>query len=258
MTPPILGVVVGVAACQVALLTTSLYLHRALSHRAIRLHPAAALACRLSTWLLTGIKPRQWVAVHRKHHAFTDQAGDPHSPAIAGFWHVLVANALYYRKAARDEELVARYAGDLPPDRLDRLLLDRGLLGLAASLVVGAWLLGTETALVAGGVSVVGYLLAGGVVNAVGHRLGSRPYDNSATNSRLLGLLIAGEGLHNNHHAAPSSARFSHRVGELDPCWWLISLLAKWKLAVVRHATIRLKPGRERSLAYGSAAGPRS
>ncbi|MDA8185704.1 MAG: fatty acid desaturase [Actinomycetota bacterium] len=252
MTPVILGVVVGLITCEVALFTTSLYLHRALAHRAVRIHPAATFACRITTWMLTGIKPRQWVAVHRKHHAFTDEAGDPHSPVVNGFTKVLFGNALYYRAAARDPEVVARYAQDLTPDRLDRWLLDRGLVGLGLAFAVGVVLLGWQAALVAGAVSVSGYLLAGGAINAVGHRFGSRPYPNTATNSRVLGVLIAGEGLHNNHHGAPTSARFAHRRGEVDPCWWLISLLTRSGLAKVRLNGVHVRPVRSSTAARAS------
>jgi stearoyl-CoA desaturase (delta-9 desaturase) len=72
--------------------------------------------------MLVGMRPRQWVAVHRKHHAFTDTPRDPHSPVVLGYARVQFANALLYKKVARDPEQVARYARDLPADRWDRLL----------------------------------------------------------------------------------------------------------------------------------------
>jgi stearoyl-CoA desaturase (Delta-9 desaturase) len=97
----ILALAVGVALCQAALVLTTVYLHRALAHRALRMTPALAWACRILTWLMTGIRPRQWVAVHRKHHAFTDETGDPHSPVLAGWAAVQFGNVWMYRKVAK-------------------------------------------------------------------------------------------------------------------------------------------------------------
>src|SRR3712207_6329057 len=122
MTSVLLGVVVGLVTAQVALLVTTVYLHRALSHRAVTLSPGLASAFRVLTWVMTGIKPRQWVAVHRKHHAFTDVEGDPHSPLLLGWVRVQLGNVGLYRKVATDDAQVARYARDLPADRWDRAL----------------------------------------------------------------------------------------------------------------------------------------
>src|SRR5476651_1659836 len=125
----LVAVAIGLIVSQVALYLTTIYLHRALSHRAITLSPVARAVCRVLTWMLTGIRPRQWVAVHRKHHAFTDKAGDPHSPVLLGYATVQWTNVMLYRKVARDPDAVSRYARDLPPDRWDRVLFDHSLLG---------------------------------------------------------------------------------------------------------------------------------
>src|SRR5690606_33383484 len=101
---------------------TTVYLHRTLSHRAIALHPAAAFPFRVILWLTTGIRPRQWVAVHRKHHAHTDVEGDPHSPHLLGWVKVQLGNVGLYRAVANDPAQVRRYARDLPADRWDRAL----------------------------------------------------------------------------------------------------------------------------------------
>ena len=116
-----LAVALGFAVCQVAILLTTVYLHRGLAHRAVRFAPWLTWVFRVVTWLTTGIRPRQWVAVHRKHHAFTDVAGDPHSPVMAGWAAVQFGNVWMYRKVANDDATVARYARDLPADRWDRL-----------------------------------------------------------------------------------------------------------------------------------------
>jgi stearoyl-CoA desaturase (delta-9 desaturase) len=84
-------------------------------------------------------------------------------------------------------------------------------------------------------VHVVGYLGLSGAVNAVAHTFGRRPYATSATNVQWLAFLTAGEGLHNNHHAAPTSARFSLGRFEFDPAWWAIKAFRKFGWIKVRH-----------------------
>jgi len=94
--------VVAVALVQVAVIATSVYLHRALAHRALVVHPVADVLFRTVLWLTTGQRRQEWVAVHRKHHAFTDQEGDPHSPQLLGFWRVQLLNVYYYMREARN------------------------------------------------------------------------------------------------------------------------------------------------------------
>lgn len=229
------AVIVGLLLAQLALLVTSVYLHRSLSHRALRLAPGVITVCRVLTWLLTGMQPRQWVAVHRKHHAFTDTERDPHSPIILGFARVQFANAALYRTVARDPASVARYARDLPADRWDRALFDHAALGIGIGMAVLVVVFGWQLALVVAGVHGVYYLLGGGAINAVGHRWGRRPFDNLATNNQWLAWLVVGEGLHNNHHAAATSSRLSLAKGEIDPGWWCIQLLVGLRCATLRR-----------------------
>lgn len=236
----LLGLVVGFAVCQLATTVTTVYLHRALSHRSLTLAPGVARLLRILTWILTGIRPRQWVAVHRKHHASTDVEGDPHSPLLEGFAMVQFANVALYRRATRDPE-VARYARDLPPDRWDRWFFDHALLGLGLGTAVLVVVFGPATAAVAAGFHTVTYLLLNAAVNAVGHRFGRRPHENTARNNQWLAWLTAGEGLHNNHHAAPTSARLALGRGEIDPGWWAVRMLERRGWAQVRHRTPRLK-----------------
>jgi len=235
---PVVGaVVLGLAVSQVALLVTTVFLHRSLSHRALQLAPGVRFACRLATWMLVGIRPRQWVAVHRRHHAFTDTARDPHSPLVLGYARVQFANALLYRKVARDRTMVARYARDVPVDHWDRLLFDHATVGLGIGVGVLVVLLGWQLALVAALVHATYYLLAGGAINGIGHRWGRRPFDNLATNNQWLAWLVVGEGLHNNHHAVATSSRLSFAKGEVDPGWWFISLLVRCRLATLRDTS---------------------
>src|SRR5579872_5271359 len=125
-----LAVLTALLVCQVAIFITTIYLHRSLSHKAMTVSGPVAFPMRVLLWITTGLKPRQWVAVHRKHHAYTDVTGDPHSPVLLGYAPVQFGNARLYRRAIRQEQLVAKYARDLPPDAWDRYLFDRAWLGL--------------------------------------------------------------------------------------------------------------------------------
>jgi stearoyl-CoA desaturase (delta-9 desaturase) len=237
----LLAVVVGVLLSQFGILVTTVYLHRGLAHRALTTHPALGLACRVFLWMATGMRPREWAAVHRRHHAATDTVDDPHSPLILGFWRVQLANAALYRRFARDDETVPKYARDLPPDRLDRWFFDHAFLGLGIGIALMCLLLGWQTGLLAAAIHAVMYLGLSGSINAIGHTRGKRPYENSATNGRVLALITSGEGLHNNHHAAPTSARFAFRRSEIDPGWWTVRVLSALRLVKVRHDEIRMR-----------------
>jgi stearoyl-CoA desaturase (delta-9 desaturase) len=234
-------VLAALAVTQLAIFLTTIYLHRALSHRAVTLAGPVSFTMRVLLWITTGIKPRQWVAVHRKHHAFTDVDGDPHSPVLEGFAAVQFGNVGMYRRALRDGELVRRYAKDLPPDAWDKVLFDRAWLGLGIGITILCLTLGVWWGLAAAVLHTVVYLLLNAAINAVGHTYGRQPRANTSTNSQWLAWLTAGEGLHNNHHAAPTSARFSLDKGNLDPGWWVVRALEKVRLAKVRHQDVKLR-----------------
>lgn len=248
MSTWLLAPLVGFAVAQFATLVTTVWLHRTLSHRALTLRPGLTWVFRVLTWITTGIRPRQWVAVHRKHHAFTDVEGDPHSPVLEGFLGVQLGNVRLYRTVANDPEAVRRYARDIPADRWDRVLFDHALLGLAIGIALLFPILGVGAGLVAAAVHTVSYLLLNAAVNAVGHTYGSRPHDNGATNNQWLAWLTSGEGLHNNHHAAPTSARLALEKGEIDPAWPLIRFFDRRGWATIRHADVKRKP-RDRTAA---------
>jgi stearoyl-CoA desaturase (delta-9 desaturase) len=226
---------------QVAVFATTVYLHRALAHRALQVRPRLALVFRTLLWLTTGIAPRAWVAVHRKHHAFSDTPEDPHSPVVLGFWAVQLGNVKLYRATIKDGVTVSKYSRDLPPDRLDRVLFDHALPGLAVGIGLLVLVLGWQAGLLAAGIHTVVYLSTSAAVNAIGHTFGKRPYANLATNNQWLAWISGGEGLHNNHHAAPTSARFALDGDQVDPGWWLVRLLVRSDLASVRHDEVKLK-----------------
>ena len=238
----LLALVVGAGVSLLANIATTVYLHRALSHRALTLRPGAAQVFRFVIWVSTGIRPRQWVAVHRKHHAFTDVEGDPHSPVLHGWIRVQMMNVAMYRRAARNPDTVARYAKDLPRTTADRLFYDHALLGLALGVTMLVAAFGWQVGLLAAFVHVNVYLGGSAAVNAVGHHFGRRPYDNTAGNLQWLAFVTAGEGLHNNHHAAPTSAKLAHRWFEIDLGWYVIKALTWARLARVRLSDLRLTP----------------
>ncbi len=242
MPQVLLAVLVGLAVSQIATFATTVFLHRAVTHKALTLTPGTRLAFRILVWVTTGIRPRQWAAVHRRHHAYTDVEGDPHSPLLLGFWTVQLGNVALYRRCARDGVTVQRYAKDLPPDRLDKALFDHAFLGLGIGIAILVAGLGWEYGLLAAAVHTVTYLLLNSAINAVGHAFGSQPYPNTARNNQWPAWITAGEGLHNNHHAAPTSARLALDGRQVDPGWWLVHLLARAGRASVRHDLPRFLP----------------
>lgn len=252
-----LALLAGLLTSQLALLLTTLYLHRAVAHKALVLAPGLAFACRALVWVSTGIKPREWAAVHRRHHAYTDVLGDPHSPVLEGYWKVQLWNVGLYKKAAHDPETLRKYSRDIKVDAWDRWLFDRGFLGLLTGLGIFAGLFGWRWALVAAAAHVVSYLLINAAINAIGHHWGKRPFPGVATNNQWLALLSWGEGLHSNHHAAPTSAKFAFRRGQLDHGWLVARTLEKLGWLQVRHRELHFTALVRQALASQEAlAGP--
>lgn len=228
-------VAVGFVLTQIANVATTVYLHRTVAHRALTLSPGLERVFRVIIWLLTGIRPRQWAAVHRKHHSFTDEVDDPHSPAQLGWVRVQLTNVFLYRTVARDAAQVKKFARDLPQTTIDKYLLDHALIGLGLTTLVLVLIFGPVVGVATAVFHFVLYLSLSGAVNAIAHTFGDQPYDNSATNLQWLAWLTSGEGFHNNHHAAPTSAKFSLDSGQLDPGWWVIKAASKLGWATVRH-----------------------
>jgi stearoyl-CoA desaturase (Delta-9 desaturase) len=229
----VVAILVGLVLAEVATLITTIYLHRVLSHKSIRLHPVMTMLMRFGTWMLTSISPREWVAVHRKHHNFSDVEGDPHSPHLEGYWKIMLANVYYYRREANNDDTLEKYAADLPFDRLDKVLLRHGTLGFSLTGVMLMLVMGFGPGLAALATLAFVYLLLNAAINGAGHTFGYKSFANDATNLRLLALITFGEGLHNNHHARPASAKLSAFRGEFDPAWPVIRLLVALRLAKV-------------------------
>lgn len=232
---------VSVALTQTAVIATSIYLHRALAHRSLTVHPVADVMFRIVLWLTTGQRRQEWVAVHRKHHTFTDREGDPHSPRLLGFWRVQLLNVYYYMREAKNPETLAKFAPDVPEDRLDRALFSWGWLGLGIGTTLLCLVLGVWPGLVAGALHMALYVFVlAPLINGLSHWDGSQNFENTAYNWRILSWLTGGESLHNNHHAHPRAPKFSVRWFEFDPSWPVIRSLALVRLIVVVGASVRL------------------
>jgi stearoyl-CoA desaturase (Delta-9 desaturase) len=229
---------------EVMFLGITLYLHRDQSHGGLVLHPALRHVFRFWLWFSSGAVTREWVAVHRRHHAHADQEGDPHSPVIYGLRRVLLEGAELYRAASRDPETLRTYGRGTPDDWLERHLYSAhaymgvALFGLAHLVLFGA----------AGIIMVAVHLaaqpfFAAGVINGMGHAVGYRSFEmpSAATNIVPWALLLGGEELHNNHHAFPRSARFSVQRWEIDVGWLWIRLFRALGLAQVRWQAPRMQ-----------------
>ena len=228
----LIALLASTVVTQIAVFATTIYLHRAATHRSLVLHPSVAWIFRLSIWMSTGIVPREWVAVHRKHHKYTDKEGDPHSPLLEGFWKVQLGNVFYYLRELKDPTLVPTYARDLRPDVWDKVLFNHGSLGLAVGIALLCASLGLGWGLFAAGLHALMYVFVlSASINGLCHFAGYKNFANTATNLKLVAWLTGGEGLHNNHHGFPRSPKFSFSRGEIDPAWPLIRLMIAMRLA---------------------------
>jgi len=193
-------------------------------------------------WFSTAINTREWVACHRKHHAFADRAGDPHSPVREGLRNVVFKGYFYYRRTVRQPGVLEKYGSGTPADWFERALFGgRHWLGMVTMLVLDVYLFGPFSGVLVWLGQVLWVpLWAAGIVNGVGHAAGYRNFaiKGASHNILPLAILLSGEELHNNHHADPASARFRARWFELDMGWAYIRLLALLGQArVVRPAS---------------------
>lgn len=222
----------------ITIVSVTIYLHRQQAHRALDLHPAVSHFFRFWLWLTTGMVTREWVAIHRKHHAKCETRDDPHSPQTRGIRTVLWQGAELYRAEASNRQTLQQYGHQTPDDWLERRLYARHpVLGVVLMLCLDVLVFGVA------GIAVWGVQMlwipfwAAGVINGLGHWWGYRNFEtvDASTNISLWGILIGGEELHNNHHAFASSAKFSVRRWEFDLGWAYIRLLSGLGLARVRR-----------------------
>lgn len=228
--------IITAAILQMSVFFTTIYLHRCITHRGLDLHPIVRGFMHLELALFTGIMPREWAAVHRKHHHFSDKEGDPHSPYIYGLWTVLFGNYFFYQKEVKNSATIRKYTPDYKPNWVDRIPFIR--FGVYGGLAIFMALFGWKWGIAAWVFHIVLYVFLNSMINSLCHMIGYRNYDNLATNLKWVAWLTGGEGLHNNHHEYPSSARFSMRSHEFDPAWVLIRILESVGLAKIRPEPI--------------------
>lgn len=235
---PIWGyVLVTLVLTHISIAAVTIYLHRHQAHRALDLHPVTAHFFRFWLWLTTATVTKQWVAVHRKHHALVETSEDPHSPQIHGVKKVLSQGWELYRDEARRQETLDDYGHGTPDDWLERNVYQRFSIGGVALMLVIEMALFGPIGITMWAVQMMWIpLLAAGVINGAGHYWGYRNYEcaDASTNILPWGILIGGEELHNNHHAFASSAKLSSKWWELDIGWCYIRLLALCKLAKIK------------------------
>jgi stearoyl-CoA desaturase (delta-9 desaturase) len=236
-------VAVTLVLTQITIASVTIYLHRAQAHRALDLHPLVAHFFRFWLWLTTGMVTKEWVAIHRKHHAKCETEEDPHSPQILGINTVLWRGAELYREAAKKEATVRGYGHGTPNDWLERRVYSRhAVLGLGLMLVTDVVLFGVYGITMWAVQMMWIPLFAAGVINGLGHYWGYRNFEvaDASTNLTNVAFFIGGEELHNNHHAYPSSAKFSLKWWEFDIGWLYIRLISWLGLAKVKKVAPRL------------------
>lgn len=235
-------VIVTFVMVQVTMMAVTLYLHRDQAHRAIELNSALRHFFRMWIWCTSGMLTREWVAVHRKHHAFCEKPGDPHSPHVFGIRKVLLEGAELYRMERNKPETIEKFGRGAPNDWLERNVYLRYPAGGIVLMVIADLLLFGVPGIIIIAVQMVSMpLFAAGVINGLGHYSGYRNFecDDAARNLVPWGVFIGGEELHNNHHAFPTSAKFSVRSWEFDVGWLYICLMRSLGLVKVKKVAPR-------------------
>lgn len=233
-------VLVALVFTHLTIASVTIYLHRCQAHKALTLHPFVSHFFRLWLWLSTAMVTKEWVAVHRKHHARVETADDPHSPQVLGIHKVLWLGAWLYHKEAHRQQTLDQYGMGTPDDWLERHIFSRNTyLGPVLMYLINTALFG----LVPGSLIWVTQMLwipfwAAGVINGIGHFWGYRSFDVKDASRNIIpwGFVIGGEELHNNHHAFAGSARFSVQPWEFDLGWLYIRVLQRLGMAKVRKS----------------------
>lgn len=222
---------------QITMMAVTLYLHRDQAHRSLDLHPVLRHFFRFWIWCTSGMLTREWVAVHRKHHAFCETEDDPHSPQVYGLRKVLLEGAELYQEEKENPETIEKFGRGTPDDWLEREVYLRFPFGGIVLMVLADLLFFGVPGIIIIAVQMSSMpVFAAGIINGLGHHSGYRNFecDDAATNLVPWAFLIGGEELHNNHHAFPTSAKFSMRKWEFDIGWMYIRVLSAFGLAKVR------------------------
>ncbi len=237
-------VLVTLGLTHITIAAVTIFLHRAQAHRALELGMVPSHFFRFWLWLTTGMVTREWVAIHRKHHAKCETSEDPHSPQTRGVNTVLWKGAWLYRQEAKNQETLKKYGKGTPDDWLEHhVYAPYPWLGVSTMLVIDLVLFGLPGILIWAVQMVWIPFWAAGVINGLAHFWGYRNWNttDASTNISPIGILIGGEELHNNHHAFASSARLSSRWYEFDIGWFYIRILEIMGMAKVRKVAPRIR-----------------
>lgn len=235
-------IIVVLMFTHITIASVTLYLHRCQAHRALDLHPLVSHFFRFWLWLTTGMITKEWVAIHRKHHAKCETEQDPHSPYYKGIHTVLWKGAELYKEEANNQETMDKYGHGTPDDWIERhLYTPHNVFGVSLLVVINLSLFGIYGITMWAVQMMWIPFFAAGVINGLGHYRGYRSFETAdgSTNLTNIGILIGGEEMHNNHHAFPSSAKFSVKWWEFDIGWLYIRLLSMLGLAHIRRIAPR-------------------
>jgi stearoyl-CoA desaturase (delta-9 desaturase) len=224
-------------ATHITIVAVTLFLHRSQAHRGVQFHPAVAHFFRFWLWLTTGMVTKQWVAIHRKHHRFSDMPGDPHSPHVYGIRRVFFKGAGLYHEASKDKVMVDTYGVGTPADWMElHVYTPHSRLGIGFLFLFNIAVFGWVGALIWAVQMLWIPFWAAGVVNGIGHWIGYRNGETKDHSRNIMpwGIVIGGECLHNNHHLDPANPRLSRRWFEFDIGWMYIQILSALRLATVK------------------------
>jgi stearoyl-CoA desaturase (delta-9 desaturase) len=230
----------------ITIASVTIYLHRHQAHRAMDLHAIPSHFFRFWLWLGTGQVTKEWVSIHRKHHAKCETAEDPHSPQAYGIKKVFWEGAELYRAESKNMETMVKYGHGTPNDWIERNLYTRySWQGVGLMLVINLALFGAAGLAVWAVQMIWIPVTAAGIINGIGHYWGYRNFEapDASTNVSPWGIIIGGEELHNNHHTYPTSAKFSVKPYEFDIGWVYIRAMEKVGLATVKKVPPRLQLG---------------
>jgi stearoyl-CoA desaturase (delta-9 desaturase) len=222
----------------ITIICVTIYLHRHQAHRALDLHPIISHFFRFWLWVTTGIVTKEWVAIHRKHHAYADIKGDPHSPQIFGIKKVLSEGYELYREEAKNQETLKKYSAGTPDDWMERNVYTKhDKLGIVSMFIINLVLFGPIGLSIWALQMVFIPITAAGIINGIGHYFGYRNFSCTDKSRNIVpwGILIGGEELHNNHHAFGVSAKLSCKWYEFDYGWMWIQILSAFGLAKVKR-----------------------
>lgn len=239
-------VLYAVVTTHITIASVTIYLHRHQAHRAMDLHPIAAHFFRFWLWLGTGQVTKEWVSVHRKHHAKCETMEDPHSPQARGIKTVFWKGAELYRAETKNRETLARYGRGTPNDWLERNVYARfSWQGVGLMMMIDLALFGAAGLTVWAVQMIWIPVTAAGIINGIGHYWGYRNFESpdASTNISPWGIIIGGEELHNNHHTYPTSAKFSVKPYEFDIGWVYIRAMEKVGLSTVKKVPPKLQLG---------------